>query len=163
MVPEISRINFHAFAKPLFNLFELLGLADPEFTTDSIMIKMNATPLQASLRECRALLALHWSGENLPENPTYPQLLQFLTNLLSVLVDGSLQKDKDKPSKKVPTQTTVETTHKGTKSGKTTRKQRERITGYKLNFAAPKTPKSQPYTALQRVEHLLPLVREDQD
>ena len=38
-----------------------------------------------------------------------------------------------------------------------------RITGYKLNFVAPKEPKSEPYTALQRVEHLVPIQREDQD
>ena len=163
VVPEVSRVNFHSFAKPLFNLFELLGLADPEFTTDSIMIKMNSAPLQESMRECRTLLALNWSGQNLPENPTYPQLLQFLTNLLSVLIDGSLEKDKDKPTKKVATRTTVETADKRRKSGKTTRKQRERITGYKLNFVAPENPESEPYTALQRVEHLLPIQREDQD
>ena len=39
-IPEISRVNFHAFAKPLFTLFGLLKLANHEFKTDNRIIKM---------------------------------------------------------------------------------------------------------------------------
>ena len=153
----------HCFAKPLFKLFELLKLSDPEFTTDSIAIKQHSTELQAALLECKALLAANWSGKDLPESPTYAQLLQFLTNMMSLLVDGTLNIDKERPIVKVATQTTVETADTRTKSGKTTRKARERIVGYKLNFLAPdeKKVQSQPFTALERVKHLLPLQRED--
>ena len=163
IIPEMARVNFHCYAKPLFKLFELLKLSDPEFTTDSIAIKQHSTELQAALFECRALLAANWSGKDLPETPTYAQLLQFLTNMMSLLVDGTLKIDKDRPIVKVATQTTVETADTRTKSGKTTRKARERIVGYKLNFLAPDSKKvqSQPFTALERVKHLLPLQRED--
>ena len=82
---------------------------------------------------------------------------------MSLLVDGTLKIDKERPIVKVATQTTVETADTRTKSGKTTRKARERIVGYKLNFLAPDEEKvqSQPFTALERVKHLLPLQRED--
>ena len=159
-IPEMARVNFHCFAKPLFKLVELLKLSDPEFTTDSIAIKQHSTELQAALFECRALLAANWSGKDLPETPTYAQLLQFLTNTMSLLVDGTLKRDS---LKKVATQTTVETADTRTKSGKTTRKQQERLVGYKLHFLPPdlKKVQSQPFTALERVKHLLPLQRED--
>ena len=79
---------------------------------------------------------------------------------MSLLVDGTLKRDS---LKKVATQTTVETADTRTKSGKTTRKQQERLVGYKLLFLPPdlKKVQSQPFTALERVKHLLPLQRED--
>ena len=145
----------------MFTLFGLLKLEDPEFTTDSIAIKQHSTELQTALKECRDLLAANWCGKNLPETPTYAQLLQFLTTMMSVLVDGTFRVDEDQPIKKVATETTIETSDKRRKSGKTTRKARERIVGYKLNFLAPDKVRSYAFTALERIGHLLPLQRED--
>ena len=158
-------MNFHAFAKPLFTLFKLLKLSDPEFSTDSLTIKNSSVELQAALTECRTLLATNWSGADLPKHPTYAQLLQFLTNMMTVLIDGSMQIDVDVPIKKVTTKSVVETADKRRKSGKTTRMRRERVVGYKLQFLAPDEDKvkSYPLTALDRVQHLLPLSREDNE
>ena len=90
-VPEFSRANFYAFARPLFKLFDLLGLKEGDFTTDSIMIKMLAPEVEQALRDCRALLGpSDWSCNELQTNPTYAQLLRFLTAMMHTLVDGKL-------------------------------------------------------------------------
>ena len=166
LIPEVARVNFRAFAKPLITLFKLLGLSTPEFVTDSITIKRHSAALEDNLRECRTLLGPSgWSGQDLHENPTFTQLLQFLTNMLNVLVDGTFTRDNDRPARRVATQTTIETADKRTQSGKTTRKKRERITNYKLTFVAPNPQSplmlhSLSYSALQRIEHLSPRIDE---
>ena len=126
-------------------------------------MKRESAELHKTLNDCKVLLGTGYSGHDLPASPTYAQLLQFLTNMMSTLVDGTLKVDTERPIVKVATQTTVETADARTKSGKTTRKKQERVVGYKLNFLAPDERKvqSQPFTALERIQHLLPIQCED--
>ena len=153
IAPEISRANFHAFARPLFRLFDLLGLHD--FKTDSVSIKLRSPEVERCLTECRGLLGPSGhSGQELPANPTYKQLVQFLTTMMHTLIDGTLTV---KSVKKQVVDGTVQTADKRIKSGTTTRKKRERVMEYELEFKAPKNPKSIPYTALERVGHLAPI------
>ena len=153
IVPEISRANFHAFARPLFRLFDLLGLHD--FKTDSVSIKLRSLEVEQCLTECRGLLGPSGhSGKELSAKPTYKQLVQFLTTMMHTLIDGTLTV---KSVKKQVVDGTVQTADKRIKSGTTTRKKRERVMEYELEFKAPKNPKSIPYTALERVGHLAPI------
>ena len=64
--------------------------------------------------------------------------------MMHTLVDGKLTVTK---VKKRATKETIELTHAKTKSGKTTRKEREKVMEYELKFVAPEAPKSAPYTA----------------
>jgi len=90
IVPEISRANFHAFARPLFRLFDLLGLRD-DFKTDSLSIKLHSPEVEQCLAECRGLLGPSGhSGKELSVSPTYQQLVRFLTDMMHTLIDGTL-------------------------------------------------------------------------
>jgi hypothetical protein len=158
-VPEFRHTSFYAFAKPLFRLFQLLGLSANNFDTGSIMIKLHSVEVAKTLKECRVLLGPSaWNGNDLPANPTYQQLMRFLTAMMHVLVDGTLEvtSTKRKASGKQ-----VEVNHNGTKSGKTTRRRREKIMEYKLKFEYPDKTMSEPYTALERVAHLTDIIKED--
>ena len=118
-------------------------------------IKMAAPDVEEALRECRALLGPSgWNGKDLHENPTYAQLLRFLTDMMHALVDGTLTV---KSVKRRTTEKKVETADKRTKSGKTTRKQQQKVMEYELQFNAPQKPKSDAFTALDRVGHLVKL------
>jgi hypothetical protein len=155
IVPEVHRVDYHAFAEPLFDLMELLGIMDGVFTTDSIIIKNNSDRIGNCLRRCRTLLGpSDWNGRELPENPTFQQLHRFLADMISTLIDGTLTQTSEK---KIKTATKFETTHAKTKSGKTTRSKQERILTYEIQFKPPKTTKGVAYNALQRVEHLMSL------
>ena len=87
-------------------------------------------------------------------NPTFKQLLQFLTNMMGVLVDGTFVSTS---AKRVATREKIETPDGRAKSGKTTRNKQERIVEYELQFQAPLTCESKPYTALERIDHLIPI------
>ena len=110
------------------------------------------------IRECRVLLGPSgWSGKDLPIKPTYQQLFQFLVTMMDVLVDGTLKRDEEIPTRKVPTGIIIEVAHAKTESGKTTRRQRQRIVSYKLYFFPPEydPPKEYPtYGSLERATHL---------
>jgi len=146
IVPEISRANFHPFARPLFRLFDLLGLHD--FKTGSLCIKLRSPEVEQCLTECRGLLGPSGlSDKELPVNPTYQQLVRFLTTMMHTLIDGTLT------VKSVKLQT-VDATNERFKCGKTTRKKREKVMEYELEFKPPNNPMSVAYTALERVSHL---------
>jgi hypothetical protein len=153
-VPEFTRASFYAFTTPLFRLFDLLDLKE-NFLTDSVKIKMAAPDVEEALRECRVLLGPSgWNGIDLHENPTYAQLLRFLSDMMHALVDGTLTV---KNVKRCTTEKKVETTDKRTKSGKTTRKKQVKVMEYELQFNPPEKPNSDPFTALDRVGHLVKL------
>jgi hypothetical protein len=157
IIPEVSSVNFHAFAKPLFRIFELLDLRDG-LTTDSIMIKMKSQPIGDCLRDCRVLLGPSgWGDRDLPRDPTFQQTIRFLTDMMYVLVDGNLTVTSMKRIA-MATDTKVETTDNRRKSGKTTQRKREKVMDYELKFYPPPNPKSQPYNALERFTHLVPIV-----
>jgi hypothetical protein len=74
--------------------------------------------------------------------------------MMHTLIDGTLTV---KSTKKRSVDGTVEIADKRTTTGKTTRKQRENVMEYELEFKPPKNPKSVAYTALERVSHLAPI------
>ena len=155
VVPELSRVDYHALAEPLFDMTELLGIKNGDYTTDSIIINMNSERIGNCLRRCRILLGPSgWNGQELPENPSFRQLHRFLIDMILVLIDGTLTQTSEK---KVATTSKIETADTRYKSGKTTRAKRERILTYEIQFKPPKTTKGVAYNALQRVKHLVPL------
>jgi hypothetical protein len=114
--------------------------------------------VEQCLIECRGLLGPSGhSGQELPANPTYKQLVRFLTTMMHTLLDGTLTVKSVKLQVVDDMDATVETADKRTTTGKTTRKRREKVMDYALEFKAPKNPKSIPYTALERVGHLTPI------
>jgi len=154
LIPEVSRVDYHAYAEPLFELLDLLGISKGDFTTDSIMIKMNSARVKECLHTCRVLLGPDHPGRELPANPTYQQLHRFLADIILALMDGTFTRVSEK---KVRTDTKVETTDKRTKSGKTTRSKQERVLEYEIRFNPPPNTKGVAYNALERVSLMLPL------
>ena len=67
------------------------------------------------------------------------------------LIDGTLILDS---IRKVSTTETVTVNHNETKSGKTTRKAREHVMTYKLNFIPQEKTHGVSYSATERIEHL---------
>jgi len=152
-VPEFNRSSFYAFARPLFRLFDLLELRT--FKTNSTMIKISAPEVEQSLRECRVLLGPSgWSCKDLPNNPTYRQLIRFLTVMMHSLIDGTFAVTS---VKKHVVEGKVKTKDKKCKSRQSTRTKRENMMEYALQFEVPTKVKSAPYSAFDRVGHLAKL------
>ena len=153
-VPEFTRSSYYVFAKPLFTMFDLMGLRE-SLTTDSIKVKLHTPAIVNCLRECRVLLGTSgWNGKDLSPSPTYKQMVRFLSDMLTVLIDGTFT---TMSVTKKTVDVTVEVADTRRKSGKTTRKKREKVMDYELQFEVPEKPKGAAYTALERIEHLTPL------
>ena len=149
-VPEFNRVEFYAFGKPLFRLFELIGLSD--MVTTSRIIKTHTVEVNGLLQECRVLLGPEgWRGKELSVDSTYKELIGFLTLMMDALIDGTLILDS---IRKVATTDSITVNHNETKSGKTTRKAQEHVMTYKLNFIPPEKTHGVSYSAVERIEHL---------
>ena len=158
VIAEVHRPDFHALAKHLFRLFELLDFKKTNFVTDSTTVKAHADEIITCLQTCKTLLGVDASGKDLTANPDYKQLSKFLSDMLTTLIDGTFATTSTKqvtiPSIK------VETSHSCTKSGKTTRSKRECVMQYELQFKPPSKPTGVAYTAIERIEHLKPITNE---
>jgi hypothetical protein len=149
-VPEFSRVEFYAFGKPLFRLFELIGLSD--MVTTSRVIKTHSAEVNSLLRECRVMLGPEgWSDKELSVDSSYKKLVGFLTTVMNVLIDGTLVVES---TKKVPTDETVQVSDNRRKTGATTRKKREKLMEYSLNFRPQEKTRGVSYSAMDRIAHL---------
>ena len=120
--------------------------------TTSRVIKTNSLEVNGLLQECRILLGPEgWKGKDLSVDSSYRELVGFLTLMMNNLIDGTLILDS---IRKVSTTETVIVNHSETKSGKTTRKAREHVMTYKLNFIPQEKTRGVSYSATERIDHL---------